>query len=131
SLLEKYGTLDSIYEHLDEVAKGARTRLEANRDNAYLSRKLAEIITDLKVTLHLDAARVRLDDLSEVESLFHELEFRSLQKRLRDLPQVHAGLEPVDPVAVVTAAAAGGQLPLFGAEGQMDLGRVGLSPAYE
>src|SRR5690606_17134023 len=44
SLLEKYDTLDEIYAHLDEIAKGARTRLEAGRENSYLSRKLAEIL---------------------------------------------------------------------------------------
>ena len=132
SLLEKYDTLDGIYAHLDEVAKGARTRLEAGREDAYLSRKLAEILTDLQVTVDLNAARVNLEDLSEVEALFHELEFRSLQKRLRDLPQVHAGIEPVDPLAAVTAAVAGGQLSLFGTEGgQTELERIGISPAYE
>jgi DNA polymerase-1 len=45
ALLEKYGTLNEIYNHLDEQAKGVRAKLEAGRENAYLSQKLATILS--------------------------------------------------------------------------------------
>jgi len=129
SLLEQYSTLDGVYAHLDELSKGVRGKLEANKENAYLSQKLAGILTDLKVTLDLESARVTLGDLSEVEALFHELEFRTLQQRLKQLPAVHSGQapEPAAGAKAQVAAAPSGQLSLFGEE----VTRIGVAPAYE
>jgi DNA polymerase I len=58
NLLAKYGTLDEIYNHLDEVAAGMRKRLEAGRESAYMSRQLAEIRCDAPVRLELEDAKV-------------------------------------------------------------------------
>src|SRR5215475_3217067 len=51
SLIEKYGTLDNIYKHIDEIENRWRTKLEANRENAYLSHDLAQIKTDLNIKI--------------------------------------------------------------------------------
>ena len=45
-LVEKYGTLENLYDHLDELTAGQRKKLEANRDMAFLSRELVTIRTD-------------------------------------------------------------------------------------
>lgn len=43
-LIQAYGNLDGIYEHIEEIsAKGTRTKLVTHKDDAYLSRKLAMI----------------------------------------------------------------------------------------
>ncbi len=44
-LLQKYRTLDGIYEHLDECTKGEQKKLEEGRETAYLSRKLVVLHT--------------------------------------------------------------------------------------
>lgn len=85
SLLQTYGTLDGIYSHLSEISESTRKKLEADKANAYLSQKLATIITDLKVKLDLDMARTEHFDPARVEALFRELEFRSLMGRLTAL----------------------------------------------
>jgi len=124
SLLEKYGALDEIYNHLDELSKGVRSKLEANKENAYLSRQLASILTDLRVSLDLEAARIDVEEhYGPVDALFRELEFRSLHTRLRNL--VAPPPEPVP--APGGTAAAGGQLSLFGEE----VTKIGLEPAYQ
>ncbi|MGE5224181.1 MAG: DNA polymerase I, partial [Omnitrophica WOR_2 bacterium] len=51
-------------------------------DPAYLSQKLATIVTDLKVPLNLEEARSSVFDAARVEAIFRELEFRSLLPRL-------------------------------------------------
>jgi len=51
SLLEKYHTLDGVYEHLDEISGKLREKLEAGKDSAYMSRDLARIRTDVGVKL--------------------------------------------------------------------------------
>lgn len=85
SLLEKYHTLDGVYSHLSEISDGTRKRLEDDKENAYLSQKLATIITDLQIEIDLENARPEHFNPQHVEALFRELEFRSLMNRLKTL----------------------------------------------
>jgi 5'-3' exonuclease len=48
-LLGKYNTLDGIYEHLDEISPKMQEILVDQKENAFLSQKLATIVTDLVV----------------------------------------------------------------------------------
>jgi DNA polymerase-1 len=84
ALLEKYGDLDNIYAHLEEQPAGARKKLESGRESAYLSQKLARIVTDLDIPFDLESARTTRFDPREVEALFRELEFRSLYSRFKE-----------------------------------------------
>ncbi len=104
-LLQQYETLDGVYAHLDELSAGIRRKLETDRENAYLSRDLARIRTDLNVSVDLAQAVPRPDAVQAVEALFRELEFRSLLKRLREWQQA-AGGESAEPQ----------QLALFGGQ---------------
>jgi len=81
-LLQAYGSLEGIYEHLDQVQGRFRSQLEAGRDLAFLSRRLATIVRDAPIQLDLDACRVRSFEREPVMDLFRELEFRSLLERL-------------------------------------------------
>jgi DNA polymerase-1 len=107
-LLEKFGTLDEIYAHLSEVENRWRTKLEAGKDSAYMSRDLATIRTDLPVKLDLEHARADQFDPAALEAFFQELEFRTLIKKVAEL----SGQAPV----IVPAAKPIGQLSLFGDE---------------
>jgi DNA polymerase-1 len=115
TLLEKYGTLDEVFAHLDELSAGVRKKLEAGRESAYLSRDLATIRTDVKVSLDLEKARVRFEDPVSLLNLFNELEFRSLIGRLEKVMHVPG------------EAAGGQQMSLF----QEQIERIGIPPAYE
>lgn len=88
-LLADYDTLDGIYDHLEELSKGVRKKLEAGRESAYLSQKLARIVIDLDVSVNLETARSELFDPNKVESLFRVLEFRSLMSRLTTLVKTY------------------------------------------
>jgi DNA polymerase I len=124
SLLEKYQTLDGVYQHLEEQPKGVRGKLEAGKESAYMSQRLATILTDLKVSLTLETARIDLQKAyPAVEGLFRELEFRNLQSRWKNMaaPQTEIAAAPGFPVK------ASGQLSLFGEE----LTTIGISPEYK
>ena len=84
-LLEKYITLDGVYAHRDELSESIRKKLEAGHEAAYLSRKLATIVTDLDVPLDIEMARTEHFDPARVEALFRQLEFRTLLHRLTAL----------------------------------------------
>src|SRR5512147_2606590 len=82
SLIEKFGTLDSIYQNIDQVENRWRNKLEQNKENAFMSRELAQIKTDLNIKLDLEHAKAQEWDVATLESFFKELEFRSLLKTL-------------------------------------------------
>ena len=82
-LLKQYGTLEGVYEHLDEISGRFRGKLEQGRDIAFLSRDLGRIVTTAPVQLDLDACRLADYDHNAVQEIFQELEFRTLLNRLR------------------------------------------------
>ena len=88
-LLQEYKDLDGIYEHLEDIPTRFQSKLEENRDIAYLSRKLGEIVTDVPLEFNLDDCRASGYDRDGVEKLFRELEFRTLVDR------IPGGTEPV------------------------------------
>jgi DNA polymerase-1 len=81
-LLGEYETLDGIYENLADLKPAQISKFEADRENAYMSQKLAQIVTDLDIDVDLDKARPDHFKPSDVQQLFRELEFRTLMKRL-------------------------------------------------
>jgi DNA polymerase-1 len=85
ALLEKFGTLDAIYQNMDQVENRWKTKLEASKESAYLSRDLAQIRTDLKIKLNLEDAKAHEFDATKVEEFFNQIEFRSLIKTLERL----------------------------------------------
>ncbi len=103
TLLAKYGTLDAIYAHLDEIEPRWRSKLAAGKESAYLSYSLASIRTDLPVSFDLEQARTDAFDPAKVEAVLRELEFRTLVEQLKKLTGA-------------TAPAGSQQLSLFGQE---------------
>ena len=82
ALLQQFGSLDALFEHLDEVKGKLRERLAEHRESAFLSRRVGRIVTDLPVALDLESARTGRYDRRAVAQRLRELEFRSLIDRL-------------------------------------------------
>jgi DNA polymerase-1 len=95
-LLQEYDTLDTIYQNLDQIPTRFRNKLESGKEDAYLSRKLGEIVTEVPLTFELEACRARGYDRDSIVELFRELEFRSLLNRIQkvqeDEPSQQLGL---------------------------------------
>jgi len=81
-LLNDYHTLDGIYEHLDDIKPSVAKKLEAGKESAFLSRKVAEIWRDAPVPLDLDAMDAHELDTEALATLLKKLEFNSLLRRL-------------------------------------------------
>ncbi len=88
-LLQQYGDLDNIYEHLQELKTRVRNRLVEGREMAFLSRRLATIMRDLPIQLDLEACVGQDFALKPVDEIFAQLEFRTLRERLQ---KVYSGL---------------------------------------
>ena len=80
ALLAKWHGLDEIYAHIDEITPpGAKAKLERDREQAFLSRKLATIRSDAPVDVTLDQlALVWPPDEDRAREIFTEFEFRGL-----------------------------------------------------
>ena len=89
-LIQQFGSLESVYEKLEEVPKPAmRKKLEEHRDKAFLSRELAKIKCDLDLETDFDALRRQEPDRPKLHDVFSRLEFASLmQEFLPEAPAV-------------------------------------------
>lgn len=87
-LLQEYGSIEGVYDHLDEVSSARyREALGQGRDDALLSKHLATIVRDLDVAMELEKSRWGAFDRNRVLDLLRELGFRSLVGRI---PQVES-----------------------------------------
>lgn len=78
-LLNQYGTLEAVYEHIDEIrGEKRKENLRDNKETAFLSRRLAAIESDVPLEVDIEACRLRGFDSAKIVELFKRLEFRSL-----------------------------------------------------
>lgn len=78
-LLKEYGTIENIYENLDNISgKKLKENLSENRDLAFLSRKLGEIITHIPMDVEIEDLKIEEPDWEKLIKLYESLEFNSL-----------------------------------------------------
>jgi DNA polymerase-1 len=108
-LLQAHGDLDGVYASLKEVKEALRAKLERDRDNAFRSRMLARIRTDipLEVTPRLALGEVRPERLEE---RLRELELFSLVRQVDGFARQFSA-HPPEPAAKEPAPAAGHRPP--------------------
>jgi DNA polymerase-1 len=84
-LLQKYKTLDGIYEHLDEITGVIHDKLEKGKEDAYFSQKMARIVTDVPNGFTTEATELLNLDYLGLDRFFEEMEMRSLRVRLKKI----------------------------------------------
>ncbi len=85
-LLNEYDDLDGVYQNISRIAGSTKAKLEAGKDSAYLSKKLAQIMFDAPVDLN------QLPDFTfnhdRVVAGLKKLEFNSLIRKIeKDIDQ--------------------------------------------
>lgn len=88
-LLQQFDTIDGIYENLWQVKDSVRKKLEAGKELAEVSKKVAELWFDAPIALNLDDMDVTDLDTAKLKELLTRLEFRSLLRNLPDHMQNH------------------------------------------
>ena len=79
-LLTTYGSLSSIYEHIDEIKGSVKDKLIQDKDNAYMSYDIATIYKDVPLNVELEELAYIPKDKNELYKIYNELEFYSLIK---------------------------------------------------
>ena len=91
-LMTRFGSLDNIYAHLDEVTKKSiKESLSANRDLAELSRTLARINTQAELSVTWDDMKLGEMFTPEAYTLFQKLEFKNMLGRFQEQPSTDEG----------------------------------------
>ncbi|HEB53676.1 MAG TPA: DNA polymerase I, partial [bacterium] len=91
-LLQQFGSIDGIYEHLDEVKKPSiKKSLAEHRDLALLSKQLVTLRLDLPLPVAVEDLGPATPDPDRLRPLFQRLEFKNLLADLaaRPAPQEH------------------------------------------
>jgi DNA polymerase-1 len=90
-LLQQYGTLEEIYAHLDDIKPTVREKLLRDRDQAFFCERMATLVCDISLPTSL--ADIALQDITvdRARSLFYNLEFTSLAKRLETIVKTPYG----------------------------------------
>ncbi len=83
ALLEQFGSVEGIYERIDEVAKeGVRTKLIECKKEALLSKELATVRRDLELNADWHSLKCNPTFTPEFIELLKELEFSALLKKV-------------------------------------------------
>ncbi len=104
-LIQRYNTVEYIYDHLDEldIKDGVRKKLIASKDNALISRMLGEICRTAPVDTNIADYTVIIEDRQKAADYMAKLELFSLMEKygLTDIPQTPAKAEETVTLEVV------------------------------
>ncbi len=84
-LVATYGTLEGVFEHLEEQTPKLRENLAEYREQVFLNRELMALVDDLDLGVEIESLRRVVPDREATKSIFDSLEFASLWTRLTDL----------------------------------------------
>ena len=84
SLLQKYGSLEGIYEHIEEISGKTKEKLLADKENAFMSKEIATIYRDVPLEIKdLEDIKYQKENSEELYNIYEELEFYSYMKGVK------------------------------------------------
>jgi len=89
-LIQEYGSIEQLYENLESLSPKMKNKLEANREMAFLSKKLATIVRDVPYEIDLSHCQYCEPDYEALLALFRKLEFRTLIKSVTEKMKIDA-----------------------------------------
>lgn len=75
-LIRKYGDLEGLYENIDEIKGKRKEKLIEDKENAFLSRKLATVYRDIEMEYDKSKLKIEKKDLEKLLSIYKAMEFR-------------------------------------------------------
>lgn len=108
-LIQEYGSIENIYQNLENIKGSLKDKLEAHQEMAFISKKLATIITDAPIEFNEEDYILNEPNREILSDIFADLEFRTLGKRI--LGENYSVLKKKDN---------SGQMSLFGGENTIE-----------
>ena len=83
-LIADYGSIDDIYDNIDtiKISAGTKNKLISGKEDAFLSRTLARIVTDAPLDITRDGIFENTQNKKRAKELFLDIEFGSFIKKL-------------------------------------------------
>lgn len=82
-LLTSYGTVEGIYEHLDEIKSASmKQKLIDGRESAFHTKKLATMVEDVPFQFDFDHCQLRMPKVDELTYFLADMEFKQMITRL-------------------------------------------------
>ncbi len=79
-LLQQFGSLEGIYEHIDEIKGKTKEKLLNDKDNAFMSKEIATIYKEVPLNITFDDIVYKGVNEEELSAIYEDLEFYSLLK---------------------------------------------------
>lgn len=81
-LIKKFGSMEKIYEHINEVGGKQEKLLKESKENAFMSKELVTIKTDIDTKADYMKFEYKGFNNQELAEIFDELEFKNLKREL-------------------------------------------------
>ena len=84
-LIRKFGSIEALYKRIDEVEKkNVKEKLERDKENAFMSRELVSIDTEMDLEFNSDLMKLGKIDSAKLKKMFEEFEFVSFLEGMQD-----------------------------------------------
>lgn len=116
SLTQTYGTLENLYEHVDELKGKLKEKVETSKEIAFLSKRLATIKTDVELPFTLDDLTYEFPFNTKTRALFISLELKNLLKKeslFKDSDSFAVVSQNDDAIPPIVEVKSADQLPNF------------------
>ena len=84
SLLQKYDTVEGIYEHIDEIKGATHDKLVNDKESAFVSKEIATIYKEVPIETDFECMKYNGPDEDKLIGLFKKLEFNSFIKKFNN-----------------------------------------------
>jgi DNA polymerase-1 len=95
-LIGEYGSIENLYEHLDDLKGKQKEKLADNKEQVLFAKELVTIRLDVPVELDEEKLVLNKPDEEKLTKLFEELEFKMLAKRI-----FHKDITPTSTASVM------------------------------
>ena len=80
-LLQQYGSLDGVYENLDNIKGAVHDKLANDKDNAYMSYDIATIYREVPIDTSFDNIKYLNEETEELINIYNDLDFHSFLRK--------------------------------------------------
>lgn len=93
-LLQRYGSIEGIYQALPQIEEKVAKKLRGQEDRVEASKVLVSIVREVKTGFRFDEAKRKEPDLKRLLPLYRDLEFRTLLKKYAEAKVVSPRPQP-------------------------------------
>ncbi|MCA9380801.1 DNA polymerase I [Candidatus Dojkabacteria bacterium] len=86
-LLQEYGSIDEIYNHIEELKPAWKNKLQEGYEIAIKSRELATVVPDVPINFAIESAEFSTFPLDDVLEFCSQLEFKSIINKVKKLAE--------------------------------------------